>query len=136
MIFNLKLFAVAFCAGTMMMPFSCQQADSYEIKISGPTSVGNEWLEIHPESPLKAKKTYQYVYLVLEPPFKDDFYEKGRGPNKGKGILMPDGEVINPEVDIVDQYGNTFNFIYGGSIGLKPKYALPYPKELPRDRTY
>ena len=118
------------------MPFSCQQVDSYEIKISGPVTIGDEWIELHPERPLKAEKTFQWVYLDLELPFRDDLYKDGKEPNKGKGILMPDGEVINPDIEVIDQYGNKFTLVWRGGIGLSPKYGLPYPNELPRDREY
>jgi hypothetical protein len=131
-----KAISVLFCIIMMLPPNSCQQADSYEIQISGPVTVGDGWVEFQPEQPLKAEKTFQYVYLVLEPPLKNDLYQEGKEPNTGKGILMPDGEVINPEIEIIDQYGNTFNLAYGGAIGLKPTYCLSYPNELPRDRVY
>jgi hypothetical protein len=136
MIFILKPVAVLFCAGAILMPFSCQQADSYEIKISGPVAIGEEWIVIHPALPLKAEKTFQWVYLDLEPPFQDDLYKEGTGPNKGKGILMADGEVINPEIEVIDQHGNKFPLVWRGGVGLSPKYGLPYPNELPRDREY
>jgi hypothetical protein len=138
MIINLfpRAVSVMLCAGAMLMPFSCQEPDSYEIKISGPVTIGEEWLELHPASPLKAEKTYQYVYLDLEPPLRDDLYNDGKEPNKGKGILMPDGDVINPKIEVIDQYGNAFDFVYAGSIGFKPTYKVPSPNELPRDREY
>jgi hypothetical protein len=134
--FFTRAVSLLFCAVTMLIPNSCHAADSYEVQISGSVTIGDEWVEFHPEQPLKVDKTYQYVYLVLEPPLKDDFYQEGKEPNTGKGILMPDGEVINPEIEVIDQYGNTFNLAYGGAIGLKPKYRLPTPNELPRDRVY
>ena len=115
------------------MPFSCQQVDSYEIKISGPLTISEEWIELHPEQPLKAEKTFQWVYLELEPPFKGDLSKDGKEPNKGKGILMPDREVINPDIEVIDQYENKFPLVWRGGIGLSPKYGLPYPNELPRD---
>jgi len=118
------------------MPFSCRQADSYEIKISGPVNIEDKWVELKPEQPLKAEKTYQYVYLDLEPPFRSDLYKEGKGAGKGKGILMPDGEVINPEIEVIDQDGNKFNLVFAGGIGLKPLYKVSSPNELPRDRQY
>lgn len=136
MIFLPKVISVSFCIILMLTPNSCQQADSYEIQVSGPVTIGDKWMEFNPEQPLKAEKTFQYVYLVLEPPLKDDLYQEGKEPNTGKGILMPDGEVINPEIEVIDQDGNAFNLVYGGSIGLKPTYHLASPKELPRDRVY
>jgi len=73
----------------------------------------------------------------LEPPFRDDLYKDGKGLNKGQGILMPDGEVVNPEIQVVDQYGNIFNLVYRGARrGLWPAFGLPYPNEWPRDRKY
>jgi hypothetical protein len=136
MTFIAKALGIWFWVGVLLMPISCYQADSYEVKISDSVTIGEEWVELHPESPLKAEKDSQIVYLDLEPPFTDDMYRKGNGPNKGKGILMPDGDVINPEIEVIDQHGNTFKFVYSGGIGIKPTYELPYPNELPRDRTY
>lgn len=136
MTFITKALGVWFTAGAMLMPCSCQQADSYKVKVSGSMTVGNEWIELRPEPHLKAEKDSQIVYFELEPPFRNDLYKEGNGPNKGKGILMPDGEVINPEIEVIDQHGNTFRLVYSGGIGLKPTYELPYPNKWPRDRGY
>jgi len=136
MIFFVKPVVALLCAGAMLMPLSCQKADSYEIKISGPVTIGEEWIEIEPASPLKAEKDLQMIFLELEPPLKGDVYNEGKEPNKGKGILMPDGEVINPEIEVLDQYGNKFKLVYSGGIGFKPTYDLPYPDKWPRDREY
>jgi hypothetical protein len=107
------------------------------VQLSGPVTISSEWIELHPPSGLKAEKTFQWVQLELEPPFKDDFYGDGKGPNKGKGILMPDGEITNPEIEVIDQYGNVFKPIWGGSEGTEfPKYDLRYPDKLPTDREY
>jgi hypothetical protein len=136
MTFVPKVVGLLLCAGAMLMPVSCLQADSHEVKVSGALTIRDEWVEIHPEPHLKAEKDSQMIYLDLEPPFKDDLYDEGKGPNKGKGILMPDGEVINPEIEVIDQSGNTFKLVYSGSIGFKPTYDLPYPNKWPRDREY
>jgi hypothetical protein len=39
---------------------------------------------------VEKQKTYQYVYLDLEPPLRGDLYKEGKEPNKEKGILMLD----------------------------------------------
>jgi hypothetical protein len=135
-IFVWKAVSMLFCAGAILMPFSCQQPDSYEIKISGPVTIGAEWIELYPKEPLKAEKDLQMVFLDLEPPLKGDLYKEGKEPNKGKGILMPDGEVINPEIEVLDQYGNGFKLVYSGGIGFKPTYNLLYPGTWPLDREY
>ena len=124
------------CVIATLSQTSCMR-DSYWVELSGPVTIGDQWVELRPQSPLKAEKTFQWVQLVLEPPFKEDFDEQGKGPNKGKGILMPDGEVINPEIEVIDQYGNAFNLVYGGGSGIElPNYDLQYPNKLPSDREY
>src|SRR5215213_10544564 len=110
--------------------------DSYRTKISGPVTISDRWVELNPGTNLKADKTFQWVVLELKPPFKDDFRGEGKGPNKGKGILLPDGEVINPEIEVIDQFGNKFTLVYAGAEGLNPKYGTSYPNKLPRDREY
>jgi hypothetical protein len=112
------------------------QRDSYRVKISGPVTITDGWLELNPGTNLKADRTFQWVVLELKPPFKDDFHDEGKGPNRGKGILLPDGEVINPEIEVIDQFGNKFNLVYAGAEGLNPKYGARYPDKLPRDREY
>jgi len=51
--------------------------------------------------------------------------------------------VINPEIELIDQYGNTFNLVYSGAMPLGwwgtwsgPTYSLSYTNKLPRDREY
>jgi hypothetical protein len=105
------------------------------VKLSGPVTIGSEWVELHPASPLKPDKTFQWVVLELEPPLKYDGDREGSGPDRGKGILMPDGETINPEVEAIDQYDNPFKLVFRGALG-GPIYGYPDPNGLPRDREY
>lgn len=130
-----KALGILFCAGLIFMEPSCQQ-DSYRVKLSGPVAVGDQWVELSPESPLKAEKTFQWIVLDLEPPLRGDLYNDGKGPNKGAGILMPNGEIVNPEIEVIDQYGNRFNLVWRGGFGFEPGYRLPHPGEFPRDRQY
>jgi hypothetical protein len=130
-----KTCGVVICAVVMLGMPSCF-SDSYTVKLSDSVVIGDEWVTLTPKVPLKADKTFQWVNLVLEPPLKDDEYNEGKGKDRGKGILMPDGEVINPEIEVVDQHGNTFRFIYQGASGGAPIYGYTDPKELPRDREY
>jgi hypothetical protein len=116
---------------------------SYSVKLSGPRTLIETWLEFSPTPYLKADKDWQEVGLELEQPFNDDFFSEGKGPNKGKGILMPDGDVINPEIEVVDQYGNVFPLVYSGAKGVGGNgkggtitYKRPHPDEFPRDREY
>jgi hypothetical protein len=79
----------------------------------------------------------QMLLLELEPPFKYDFYHDGKGQNKGEGILMPEGNVINPEIKVVDQQGNSFKLVWRGARNtFAPVYNLTYLNKWPRDREY
>lgn len=121
---------------TMFTGPSCWR-DPYEIKLAETVTIGEEWVELRPQPSLKAEKDLQMVVLELQPPLRDDFYKEGNGPNKGSGILMPDGDVINPEIQVIDQSGNVFNLVYAGSRRTTwPVYNLPHPNEWPRDRDY
>jgi hypothetical protein len=134
--------AVLFCGTTLLTQPSCLE-ESYSVKISGPVTLDEKWVEFNPKPYLKPDKDWQEIGLELEQPFNDDFFKKGKGPDKGKGILMPDGDVINPEIEVMDQYGNVFKLVYTGAIGVggngkggKVTYANPYPQKFPRDREY
>ncbi len=137
--FILRISSVFCFALLIMIQNSC--LDSYWVKLSGNLTISDQWIELQPQTPLKADKTFQWVVLDLELPFKDDWNSEGRGPDKGAGILMPDGEVINPEIEVIDQYGNSFKLVYHGATGAfgsseAPFYGYPKIDEFPRDRQY
>ena len=114
---------------------SCLRHSSH-IKLSGPLEVGDQWLELHTESPLRADKDFQWVQLELEPPFKDDMYNEGKGPDKGLGVLMPNGDVTNPEIELVVDRGTVYKLVYHGSRSGAPVYGTPESRSLPRDRPF
>jgi hypothetical protein len=134
--FHQKAIAVFFCAAAMLMELSCIR-DSYEVKLSGPVILNEQWIELRPESRLKPDKDFQWVMLQLEAPFKDDVLGEGKGPMSGKGVLTPDGETINPEVEVIDDNGNTYVFVWKGSRAGSPIYGYaPHADGLPKDRLY
>lgn len=135
-IFVYKTVGVLLCLAVMLIEPSCVR-DSYEVALSGPMTIADQWIELQSKTPLKADKDSQMVVLELEPPLKYDLYKEGKEPNAGKGILMSDGEVINPEIEVIDQYGNSFKLIWRGARKtFSPVYSLPYPNKFPRDREY
>src|SRR5258708_1485009 len=137
--FPLRLSGVFCCLLIMTIEPSCY-SDSYWVKLSGSQTISVQWIELQPRQPQKPEKDVQYIVLALEPPFRDDIRREGNGPDKGLGILMPDGEVINPEIEIADQDGKADRLVYAGSTGAflnqDTKYALPNGEEFPRDRVY
>jgi hypothetical protein len=134
---TLKKFLTALFGIAVVLTHSSCLRDSYYVKVSGPVTLNESWIELQPQPPLKVDKDSQMILLDLESPFKYDFYKEGREPNAGSGILMPDGEVINPEIEVIDQYGNRFNLVWSGAREtFKPIYNLPYSDKWPQDREY
>jgi len=136
-----KCFLTTLVLFALLAHTSCLQ-DSYSVKLSGPLTVESDWIELRPQTPLRAEKDVQDVILILTTEFdlKFDKYETGAN---SRGIVLPAGELINPEVQVIDQYGNSFALVLSGSkpvgrwaISHGPTYSLPSPNHLPRDRVY
>lgn len=134
-IFLQKSLGVFLCSLMMLTEVSCLRHSS-EVKLSGPVTIGDQWVEFHPELALKAENDYQWVRLDLVLPLRDDLYNEGKGSNKGKGILTPDGDVINPEIELIDGHGQAYKLVYHGSRRGGPIYGYPDANALPRDREY
>jgi hypothetical protein len=132
----LKVFGLGLCVAAAAAALPSCSGDSYWTRISGPVVIEGEWLELRPESPLKAEKTFQWVAIELEPPFKDDLNREGSGPESGRGILTPEGETINPRVEVLDQHGNSFALVNMGSSRGRPVYGYDQSGKLPSDREY
>lgn len=134
--FSSKILVIFVCAILLSVELSCFQ-DSSKMQLSGPITITSEWAELQHKSPLKVENDLQVFVFDLESPLRYDFYKEGKGPNKGRGILMPDGEVINPEIQVIDQYGNIFNLVWSGARQtFSPAYTLPSGQHWPSDREY
>jgi hypothetical protein len=72
-----------------------------EREIAGAITSNSGWLEIKPEPPLKPSKQSQYLVLDVATPYELE--------SKSWGVRLPDGSIVTPEVELVDEYGNTFN---------------------------
>jgi hypothetical protein len=86
----------------------------------------NEWVEIAPAKPLRAERQIQYLILT--------FAESGAPDVPKSGIRLPNGSVVTPEVQLIDQNGRTYNLhaVAFGSSGL----SFASQTDLPKDRTF
>jgi hypothetical protein len=106
------------------MPWSPTPRKPSSLRLSSDAGIDFRWLE-HVVLPVSG--------ITGLNPFNLSAY----GPNKGSGILLPDRDVINPDVEVVDQSGNVFSLVYAGSRRtFLPVYNLPSPNKWPRDREY
>src|SRR6266542_4217427 len=70
-----------------------------EQEVTGPVTITQEWQEITPPKSLRADRQIQYVMLNVGGPFEPN--------NKGAwGLRLPDGSVVIPEVQLVDEGQN------------------------------
>ena len=62
-----KLCATLLCTIALLTLVSCLR-DSYPVKLTGPITLGEHWVEFNPEAALKPDKDWQEVDLELELP--------------------------------------------------------------------
>ena len=99
--------------------------------------ITSEWTEILPKQPLEIKKRFQRISLQV-------VCEQNLDQEENLWLLE-DGTVINPQIEIVDEFGNTFE-LEGGQASVTPKNSEIFVASslgfsyknyrVPKDRTY
>ena len=101
-------------------------------QIAGPVTIGSEWLEITPEEPLKPEREIHEVILIFATPYEPD--------NQSWGIRLPDGSLVIPEVQLVDQNGGTYKLRVGAigkdAIAFSMRDPISHQEILPKDKLY
>jgi len=77
--------------------------------IKGPTTLTPEWTEIVVTPPLQPERDEHDIVLYLEEPFGRDL--------QAKGVRLPDGSVITPDIQLIDSDGKTYDLTYVGHRG-------------------
>lgn len=99
--------------------------------------INSDWTEILPQQPLEIKKRLQRISLEVT-------CEKHIN-HEDTLWSLEDGTIINPQIEIVDDFGNTFE-LEGGQANVTPKNSeifiasslgFSYKNcRIPKDRTY
>lgn len=92
--------------------------------------ISSDWKEIESIGRIKIEKDNQFISIVLEPPLEPD---TGKG-----GIKTPNGQVLNPEIKLVDADGEEYSFTYYGGRRTNDKVMANYKYKgiLPLDKIY
>lgn len=92
----------------------------------------SDWKEIDIKNLVKIEKDINYISILLEPPYETFT------PSRGGGIKIPSGEVVNPEIKLLDEDGKEYLLTYGGSRRFSNnEYAnYRYQINLPVDKKY
>jgi hypothetical protein len=100
-------------------------------EVSGPITISNEWMEITPKEPLRAERQIQFLVLDLD--------KSIRAERDGWGLVLPNGSITTPEVQLIDKDG----IIYGltqPSVWLSPSTGVTLRQfsspDLPKDKVY
>ena len=98
-------------------------------ELAGPTTTTAQWLEITPYFPLKVSRQRHMVALDLDSSIRTE--------TNGAGLILPDGSVVRPEVELVSKAGKKYELNLP-SLFVSNTETLAYfsGENLPTDQTY
>jgi hypothetical protein len=103
--------------------------------IGANVAISHEWREITPPFPLKTWKQNQYITLDVEGAKRSvnsDGLSSGYEIKHFSEIELVDGTLVTPEIQLVDEYGESFSLR-----GSMENYAgRGFTTSLPSDRVY
>src|SRR5258708_10775623 len=100
-------------------------------EIAGPTIISPEWQKLVPKKPLRVERQIQIIVLDLDKSIKME--------SAGWGVVLPDGSVVKPEVELIGNDGKTYALSHR-SFSWNPATATTRAEfslsDLPQDKTY
>ena len=98
-------------------------------ELAGPTITSTQWLEITPKSPLKVTRQRYLVTLDLDKSISTE--------RNGAGLILPDGSIVRPQVELVSEDGMTYE-LNQPSLFTSATETLAYftGEALPKDKKY
>ncbi len=99
-------------------------------ELAGPTTTTSQWLEIVPESPLRVERQRHMIALALDKSIRTE--------PKGSGLLLTDGSIVRPQVELVGTDNKTYQLNVPSLFLLNTGEILAYfsSEDLPNDKTY
>jgi hypothetical protein len=113
---------------------SCLKAPNpyLERDIYGAVTLPVEWMEITPVEPLRPEREINSIDLT--------FATKYELNSQSNGYRFPDGEVVLPEVQLVDQEGKVYPLgiaaIGAGGVDFSSFNPVSHLNNLPRDKVF
>lgn len=102
-------------------------------EISGPLVLSDQWLEIEFKEPLYPERPANEISIV----FAEEYAERVAG----FGLILPDGQLLSPEIQLVDVNGKIFELNLVTSLGPRGFSRgmgdpITWKESLPRSRQY
>ncbi|MCY7377573.1 MAG: hypothetical protein LH472_16570 [Pyrinomonadaceae bacterium] len=103
-----------------------------EIVLESDFLITSDGKEINIKNLVKIEKDINYISILLEPSDETITF------NGGGGIRIPSGEIVNPEIKLLDEDGKEYLLAYGGSrhYGNNEYANYRYQVDLPVDKKY
>jgi len=121
-------------------------------QISGPITISSDWVEITPEKAMKPSQQTQGVILGVSDahtPYTAPYDPNDKSWDQSWAMRFPDGSLVRPEVQIVDEYGKVYDlkspsFTHKdrtkgdatGGMGFTRSFDPSIDSNLPKDRVY
>lgn len=100
-------------------------------EIAGPTIIPSEWQKLVPKKPLRVERQIQMIVMDLDKSIKME--------SAGWGVVLPDGSVVEPEVELISDDGKTYELSHR-SFSWDPSTATTRAEfslsDLPKDKAY
>jgi len=99
-------------------------------ELAGPTTTTSQWLEIVPKSPLRVERQRHMIALDLD--------QSIRTEREGSGLVLTDGYIVRPQVELVGKDGKTYELNVPSLFLTNTGETLAYfsGDDLPTDKTY
>jgi hypothetical protein len=102
-------------------------------EIASNLPISSDWVEINLRPPLEAGNLTQTVILYIEG-YKRDIADTRQQ------IIMPDGTILIPEAQVIDEYGNVYPLKIGqwlsNGVGFTRDFDAGSNSKFPQDRAY
>jgi hypothetical protein len=90
-----------------------------ERQVYGQITVSDEWVEIKPQPPLKASKRTQDLDLYVADEHTA-YWTADDSTDNSDAMRFPDGSLVRPEVQLIDEYGTVYELDRHSFFGRKP----------------
>lgn len=99
-------------------------------ELAGTTTTGSQWLEIVPKSPLRVERQRHMIALDLDRSINAE--------REGSGLVLPDGSIVRPQVELVGQDGTIYELNKPSFFLSNTGEILAYfsGSDLPSDKAY
>ncbi len=114
--------------------FELKKPDLISRQIAKDLNISTDWTIFSLQPPIEIKKSEQHLRIFTEGYEKyAELEEHAKGIRKidSTKIILADGTIINPKVQIIDEAGKSYDLKF-----MWTPYAIVFKEQLPKDKKY